>query len=139
MSKIDISSSKNAVEIEKKVRQIFCLYGPPIILHTDNGKEFKNKHMNKLCEKFKVKHVFGRPRAPWIQGQLERFNQSVKRFYFAYLKVNIFTSRTQQFGRYVDIIHEINYKYNITKHETTKKKPFKIFFNLEDKIYEGNI
>ena len=70
--------TKTAEEVAKRFEDIFFAIGPPIILHTDNGREFKNSTMQNLCENFGVKQVHGRARAPWIQGQVERLNKSIK-------------------------------------------------------------
>ncbi|KAG0432557.1 Pro-Pol polyprotein, partial [Dictyocoela muelleri] len=57
----------------------FYLFGAPEILQCDNGKEFKNSSMNDLCQFWKIKRIFGRPRYPQSQGQVERFNQCITR------------------------------------------------------------
>ncbi|XP_029653924.1 uncharacterized protein LOC115227152 [Octopus sinensis] len=74
---VEVATSKNSEEIVNLIGKIFYTNGPPLILHTDNGKEFKNSKMVKFCEDFGTKHVFGRPRAPWVQGQVERYNFSI--------------------------------------------------------------
>lgn len=49
-------------EIVNSIRNIIYKYGCPYILHTDNGKEFCNKFMEKLCFELNIKHVRGRAR-----------------------------------------------------------------------------
>ena len=43
----------------------------------------------------------GRPRAPWIQGQVERLNQSVKRW------ISTVSSEKNNFGQYIDSLQQI--------------------------------
>jgi len=75
---IGISKSKTSKEISRIIKKKFCFYGPPVILHSDNGTEFKNKDLEKICKTFGVKQVFGRPRAPWVQGQVLFFINIIK-------------------------------------------------------------
>jgi transposase InsO family protein len=67
---VRLSKTKTANEISKLIKDVFCSFGPPILLHSDNGTEFKNKDFAKICGNFKAKQVFGRPRAPWVKGQV---------------------------------------------------------------------
>ena len=58
--------------------KIFCQFGPPRLLHTDNGKEFDNKKVSELCAQWEVKIVHGLPRKSSTQGSVERSNQCVE-------------------------------------------------------------
>ena len=69
---------KSSSSVYKAFRTVFRTFGAPIILHTDNGKEFVNTLVTGLCEEFQVKHVRGRACCPWIQGQVERLNKTFK-------------------------------------------------------------
>ena len=44
----------------------------------DNGGEFRNKNMENLCKRHKIKFVHGAPRNPSTQGQVERNNSTIK-------------------------------------------------------------
>ena len=48
------------------------MFGQPLILHTDNGKEFRNELIVGLCNRLNIKMVHGRPRTPRTQGQVEK-------------------------------------------------------------------
>ena len=117
--------TKSALEISEKFREIFFQIGPPLLLHTDNGKELKNELLSIICLEFGTKQVHGRARAPWIQGQVERLNQSIKRWLSG-------TSDTSgDLGNYENNLQKIIFNYNITNHETTKKRPFYIFMGAK--------
>ena len=73
-----ILSNKTSEIVCDAIEEIFLYHGPPLILHTDNGGEFTNSKLADMCKKYGVRQVFGRPRAPWIQGQVESLNQSIK-------------------------------------------------------------
>jgi hypothetical protein len=72
--------TKTASEVVTNLEQIFREYGAPLMLHTDNGKEFSNHLMKTLCGQYSVEIVHGRARHPQSQGQIERFNQTVTRY-----------------------------------------------------------
>jgi len=67
--------SKTAEEVAMNLYKIFCLQGAPIILQSDNGREFRNQvcyALHKLWPGLKILH--GRSRKPSTQGSVERCN-----------------------------------------------------------------
>ncbi|KAF9761541.1 SCAN domain-containing protein 3 [Nosema granulosis] len=46
--------TKSAKEVVETLEDLFLMIGPPLILQSDNGKEFVNKEMTKLCETFLI-------------------------------------------------------------------------------------
>ena len=70
--------NKTAEEVLEKLESLFWVFGFPQTLHTDNGKEFKNKKMQYFCQKHGIKQVHGEPRTPQTQGLVERNNRTVK-------------------------------------------------------------
>lgn len=101
----------------KVFRKLFQTEGPPRKLHTDNGTEFKNSFLNELCAQFNVKRRFGRARHPQSQGQIERFNGTLK---------NRLRKALDGDGRWIDMLDEVVYQYNCTKHRAIDKVPFKV-------------
>lgn len=71
-------SHKTSEEVLEAVTQLFWEVGFPKRLHTDNGREFKNKNMIDFCNKHKIDLVHGAPRTPQTQGLVERNNRTVK-------------------------------------------------------------
>ncbi|CAG8648417.1 7614_t:CDS:2, partial [Gigaspora rosea] len=69
--------SKTALEVAIFLYDIFTTFGPPSILHSDNGAEFTANIIKELCELWnpmKIKIVHGKPRHPQSQGSIERGN-----------------------------------------------------------------
>lgn len=89
------------------------------ILHTDNGGEFVNNEVNEITNRYKIKHVRGRPYHPQSQGVVERFNKTIKRRLRATLNSND--------NNWVDHLDRIVYYYNNNKHRATGIKPFVLF------------
>ncbi|KAG0439073.1 putative uncharacterized transposon-derived protein F54H12.3 [Dictyocoela muelleri] len=114
---------KNADTVCEHLKKIFYQFGPPAILQSDNGKEFRNSSMERLCEEFKVIKKFSRtrPRHPQSQGQVERLNQTLTRS----IQKNIYKNNN---NRWIDILDKIVYIYNTTIHAATKKSLFKLYF-----------
>jgi transposase InsO family protein len=113
--------TKSASEVSKCFRSIIRGYGAPQILHTDNGKEFVNKDFDEICDRYKIRHVRGRPRHPQTQGQVERFNQTITRK----LQTCMFESKS---FRWIDILDDVVFAYNTSLHTATKQTPFEAMF-----------
>lgn len=71
--------SKRAAEVSDNLVEVFGIFGAPSLLHSDNGKEFKNQITQELVKKWPgCKTVNGRPRHSQSQGSVERANQDIK-------------------------------------------------------------
>ena len=57
---------KSSKTLFSTFQTIFRTFGAPIILHTDNGKEFVNTQVASLYEEYRIKHVRGCACCPWI-------------------------------------------------------------------------
>ena len=77
-----------AVELLPLLRQLFEEWVTPDLLHSDNGGQFINKLMEQLTERLRVKHVTGPAMQPESQGQVERFNSTVKTRLFEWIHNN---------------------------------------------------
>ena len=53
-------------------KQVVCIFGPPLILKSDNGGEFVNSLLKYICEKLSIKHYTIAPHNPAANGQAER-------------------------------------------------------------------
>jgi transposase InsO family protein len=69
-------ASKRASEVALYLFEIFTTFGPPLILHSDNGKEFVADVIFELLKLWpEIKVVNGRPRHPQSQGCVECGNK----------------------------------------------------------------
>ena len=72
--------TKEAKEVAGVIFSIFCDFGAPHILHSDNGREFVNRVILHLKELFPgLILVRGKPRHSQSQGSVERANQDVEK------------------------------------------------------------
>ena len=66
--------TKEAVEVAFTLQDIFCLFGAPKILQSDNGREFANKVVNELTKRWPgMKIVHGKPRHSQSQVRILQF------------------------------------------------------------------
>ncbi|KAF9764450.1 Gag-Pol polyprotein [Nosema granulosis] len=57
----------------------------PAILQSDNGKEFINKEMHSLCERFNIVYKHSRLCHPQSNGLFARFNQTLTGYLQKYI------------------------------------------------------
>lgn len=54
-------------------------FGVPKIVHSDNGKEFKNSWFREFCESNKITQIFSTPYNPQSHGAIEACHKEVQR------------------------------------------------------------
>ena len=77
-------------EVTEVLLDIFCDAGPSHILHSNNGREFKNEILfSTPLEKWPtLKIIHGKPRHPESQGTVERANRDIKDTLFTIMHDN---------------------------------------------------
>ncbi|XP_071050741.1 uncharacterized protein [Onthophagus taurus] len=81
--------TKRAQEVAYHLLDVFTIFGAPCILHTDNGREFANKVIEKLCHMWnEPKIVHGKSRHSQSQGSIERANQDIEKMLSTWLETN---------------------------------------------------
>ena len=68
--------NKQSDTLVKTLTQVFCDFGIPRIVQSDNGKEFKNSNMKNLAQSLGFHHRFSTPYHPRGNGIAERFVQT---------------------------------------------------------------
>ena len=120
--------NKTAEEVLEKLEALFWVFGFPQTLHTDNGKEFKNKIMQEFCQKHGIKQVHGAPRMPRTQGLVERNNRTVKENL-----TNILKEIQAKLSSWCSKLGEAAYKKNITIHRAVRETPYRLVFGIDPK------
>ena len=69
-----VLKSKEGSEVVRAIEDgwIFTLGCPSSGFWTDNGKEFVNKDMDDLCDRWRIKINYGAPYSPWSNGTNKR-------------------------------------------------------------------
>lgn len=83
----------------------------PSLVQSDNGPEFAG-----ITDNPAIKQIFIRPYTPQSNGQIERFNATLKRKIY-----ELMTSRGTR--QYIDKLNELIENYNNTRHSVTKHRP----------------
>ena len=66
------TENKTAEVTAAQLKKWFCIVGAPVILQSDNGREFVNKVVEEMLKTFNVKVLHGKPRHSQCQGSVER-------------------------------------------------------------------
>uniref|UniRef100_A0A914Q7G3 Integrase catalytic domain-containing protein n=1 Tax=Panagrolaimus davidi TaxID=227884 RepID=A0A914Q7G3_9BILA len=113
---------KTAENVAEVLSQIFADFGPPKILQTDNGREFKNSKVGSVCEKFGVKFIHGTPRHSQSQGSIERSNQDVENI----LQTMMADNKTAQ---WVSLLQQVQLAKNKRSHKALNfLSPYEVHF-----------
>lgn len=108
--------------VVEKLRELFCRYGIPDMLVSDNGRQFTSKEFEQFTTANGINHVFTPPGHPATNGQAESFVKMIKKSILACLK-------DEKPDAFDTIINRFLFDYRNTKHCTTAETPAKIFFN----------
>ncbi|XP_078344072.1 uncharacterized protein LOC144629727 [Oculina patagonica] len=86
----------------------------PVNLHTDQGKEFYNKHLKRLLDEYDIHHYStqGEPKASVV----ERFNRSLKELTYKYMTAH-------NTPKYLDALPELVDRYNQRIHSSIRMAP----------------
>lgn len=70
--------STNTKYVINFLEEIFALYGNPRILVSDQGSAFTSHKFQVFCKQNQIKHVLNAVATPRANGQVERFNRTLK-------------------------------------------------------------
>ena len=68
---------QTAIRITAELVKLFCTFGIPEILHSDQGRNFKSSIIESALDAFGVKKSHTTPYHPQGDGMIERFNRSL--------------------------------------------------------------
>ncbi|CAF0810356.1 unnamed protein product [Didymodactylos carnosus] len=114
--------SKSADEVARRLKELFFVFGPPRLLHSDNGTEFVATVIVELKQLFpEMTLVRGRPRHPQSQGCVERANGVLTSALGKWLSVNNSTNWSEG-------LLPVTYGINTRVSQTTKCTPYEVMF-----------
>ena len=111
---------KSAEEVVEKLADLFLRMGFPTILQSDNGREFDNKMIRLLIEKFNVKHQLTAPYYPQANGIVERTNGFIKQ---------VLKKLCKKGTDWAPLLPYVEHGINNCIHNIHKNIPFELFFN----------
>lgn len=129
---VEIIHKTNATNITQKLRKLFCRYGAPETIITDNGPQFrKNQVFKSLMKEFGVKHHKVTPYHPEANGEVERFNRTLKKT----IQAAIADGKNWR-----TVLENFLLAYRTTPHATTGIAPAELMFGrmIKDKLPNYN-
>ncbi|XP_056900058.1 uncharacterized protein LOC130531902 [Takifugu flavidus] len=116
----DQSASTTA---EHLVNEMFCRFGVPEELHSDQGRNFEAKVFSEVCRRLGIKKTQTTPLHPQSDGLVERFNRTVA------TQLAILTSRRQRdWDQHLPLVL---WAYRTAVQESTKCTPAVLMFGHE--------
>ncbi|CAL8087458.1 unnamed protein product [Orchesella dallaii] len=107
-------------------REIFCRYGIPKVIVSDNATAFRSNLMEKLCKSWGVHHSFASAYHPQT-NLAERVNRVIKPMIRKFLDGNTH-------NKWAENIPLFQLAINSSKHESTGYSPAQILFNQEPRL-----
>ena len=121
--------SINTQTVVKALDMIFSMFGYVYKLVADNGKQFMSDEFKQYLQRNGIKLRNVTPYSPWVNGEVERFNRSLKK------------ANQAAYAENKDWREELNkflLLYRTTPHATTGQCPATVFFgrNIKNNIPE---
>ena len=108
----EATAEQTAIFIYEK---IICRYGYSTKILSDRGSHFKNQMIEKLMEKFQIKHLFSTPYHPQTNGLVERYNRTL---------CESLAKTVENEDEWDTLIAPVLFAYRTSKNSTTKIEPF---------------
>ena len=116
--------NKNAETICEAYRDnVYCVFGGSSRMLTDNGSEFKNKEMHKVCDTLGLKHIFSPVYTPQSNGRLEGWH----RFFKACIAKHICGGGVE----WDELVPLAVSAYNFFPCQSSKESPFILMFGRD--------
>jgi len=106
------------------VEKIFCYFGIPAVIHTDQGQPFTSQTMSMVSKALGTKQAFSMPYNPQGHGVVERFNKTLCKMLRAYVD-------QETHNDWDEFIPYVTYAYVTSIHAVLKEAPFYLMFGRE--------
>ncbi|KFD60515.1 hypothetical protein M514_27302 [Trichuris suis] len=113
------------------VREIFCQYGVPEVLHTDQGSQFESQLFQDVCQELGIKKTRTTPYHPSGNEQAERMNLTI---WDTLAKSTITEERDWDM-----VLPKVMMAYRATTHSSTGQSPYRMMFGRQCRLPEDII
>ena len=103
--------------------QVVCSFGMPIVIHSDQGREFENRIMQELCILCGSHKTRTTSYHPESDGLVERFNRTLL------MMLAMFASKNRE--DWDDLLPAVMMAYRSSVHESTGFSPYRLMFGEE--------
>ena len=98
---------------------VFTVTGPPLQLHSDQGRNFESHILSDLCQAFGVKKSRTTPYHPMGDGLVERMNRSL---------LTLLRTYVESENLWEEHLQLLLFVYRTTRHSSTGFSPYEILF-----------
>jgi len=119
--------TKSASEVAHHLYQIISEWGPPRILHTDEGSEFLNAILSELTNIYKVQQKIAPAYNHRSIGAVERLNRTIRNSLHKMLKGAL--------GSWDLILPRVIFFYNTTVRSTSNSTPYALMFGRMSNLH----
>ena len=116
---------KTAETVALELYKIYLEFGPPRIVQTDQGGEFKGA-FQRLCKLLKTKLIHSSSNHPQSQGKDERSHRTWKEK----IRLDLFALKKNKQCDWVTSLPLLQQTYNEGKHRITGQSPYKLLFGI---------
>ena len=100
---------------EDLVDAVICRLGCPLLLHSDQGRNYESKFFMELCKLLEIRKTRTTPRRPQCNGQTKHFNRTMVQMIRAFIK-----GEQRDWDLYLPCLSAA---YRSSKHKTTGLSP----------------
>lgn len=124
----NISLAHDAELVVRPIELAIIKYPSPLILHSDQGSEYKSEKHEKLCEKYNIQISMSSKSSPWQNGFQESF--------YSHFKLQLADpDRFEDLGHLIEEIYIIIHYYNNRRiHSVLKTTPMNFYQNYLEKF-----
>ncbi|KRZ48421.1 Pol polyprotein [Trichinella nativa] len=115
---------QTATTVARKLTAVFCRFGIPETLHSDQGATFESETLRLLLNNFGIKKTRTTPYHPQSDGLVERANRTLLQLFRTYMVKD---------ADWEDHLPLMLYPYRTAKHASTGASPFTLMFGREAK------
>ena len=105
------------------------IFGYPLSIVTDQGKEFTNSLLAAILKEAQVKHFTTAPYHPQSNAQAEVFNRTMTRYLRAAL-----IEQNRECTDWEPLISMLQFQYNTSLHRAIKSTPFNVLFGFDPHV-----
>eukprot|EP00731_Ephydatia_muelleri_P005310 Em0002g1486a len=115
---------QTAARITKEMVKLFCVYGIPDIVHSDQGRNFESTIFRQTLEAFGIKKSHTTAYHPEGDGMVERLNRSLLQL------LRTYAQRQDDWEKHLSLVL---YAYRTATHSSTGTSPFQLMYGRQPK------
>ena len=102
------------------LHKVFSRFGPPTVLHSDQGANFESNLMHELCDLMGIAKTRTSAYHPQCDGQVERQNRTLQDMLSKFV-----SNHADDWDQWLD---PVVFAYNTSRHDSTGYSPYEMIF-----------